>query len=328
MDVMDCFNAIYPDKQLMIEIDHSSGHAKYRDDGLHVVHMNVKFGGKQRVLRNTIITEGCVGAGQAKTYSNGRDDNEEWTTDFVEGVTRKTVDVKVAVGDTQRMSFGAIDPPPFYDCSAPRYDTKETKHEHRRRQELSPQASPAGRSDGSEYIIREGYVGKAKGMRQVLWERGLYVSGMSTSANTDEKLRMDLVLASTADFKNEKPALMHLVESRGHIILLSPKCHPEVAGLGIEYSWGMSKMKFRREINDEGCKHLHDNIEASFCRENILTLGRIRRFARRARDFCRAYRALNSQGPIGSKNTIEKMCKVQKAHRSIIDMEPGFINTQ
>ncbi len=73
-------------------------------------------------------------------------------------------------------------------------------------------------------------------------------------------MRLDTVLGNLPDFRDEKPALIHLVESRGHIALLSPKCHPEVAGVGIEYSWGMSKMKFRREINDEVPKNLHDNI--------------------------------------------------------------------
>lgn len=62
------------------------------------------------------------------------------------------------------------------------------------------------------------------------------------------------------DFANEKTALQHTVESRGHILLLSPKCHPEVAGVGIEYSWGMSKSKFRREINDGVPKNLHANV--------------------------------------------------------------------
>ena len=87
----------------------------------------------------------------------------------------------------------------------------------------------------------------------------------------------------------------------------------------------MSKLKFRREINDEVPKHLHENIVASMCRETILTLGRVRRFARRRRDYCRAY---FEHGAIESKQKIEQMRKVAKAHRNIIDMEPGFIDKQ
>lgn len=140
-------------------------------------------------------------------------------------------------------------------------------------------------------------------------------------------------LSNLPDFKAERTALQHVVESRGHILVLSPKCHPEVAGVGIEYSWGMSKMKFRREINDENPKHLHANILASLCPDTILTLGRVRRFARRTRDFCRSYRSLANNPEKGGacidgKESIERMRKLCKAHRNIVDMEPGFIGRQ
>ena len=111
--------------------------------------------------------------------------------------------------------------------------------------------------------------------------------------------------------------------------MLSPKFHPEVAGVGIEYSWGMSKLKLRRELNDEIPRHLHQNIVSSMFRETILTLPRLRRFARRTRDYCRAYLKLeNDAAGAESKDRIEKMRKTCKAHRNIIDMEPGFIDKQ
>ena len=65
VDVMDVLEALYPGYQLMIEVDHSAGHAKYREDGLHVGNMNVRFGGKQRALRDTIM-ERCLGPGETK----------------------------------------------------------------------------------------------------------------------------------------------------------------------------------------------------------------------------------------------------------------------
>ena len=162
----------------------------------------------------------------------------------------------------------------------------------------------------------------------MLWERGWYVDGMSTTAK-DPKMNIDHVLGQLPDFKNECTALQHTVQKRGHILVLSPKFHPEVAGVGMEYSWGMSKLKFRRELNDEVPKNLHQNILASMCRQEILTLSRIRRFARRTRDYCRAYLKLEKDAAgIESKDSIEKMRKTCKAHRNIIDMEPGFIDTQ
>ena len=65
------------------------------------------------------------------------------------------------------------------------------------------------------------------------------------------------------DFKNERTALQHTVEKRGHILVLSPKFHPEVAGVGIEYSWGMPKLKLQRDLNCEVPINLHGNILAS-----------------------------------------------------------------
>ncbi|CAM9442834.1 unnamed protein product, partial [Ectocarpus sp. 8 AP-2014] len=97
------------------------------------------------------------------------------------------------------------------------------------------------------------------------------------------------VLGNCSDFKEEKPAPLHLVESRGHILIMPPKCHPELASVGVEYSWGKSKLKFRRHINDEDPKHLKDNVLKALDTEEILTLERIRRFAQRPRDYRRTY---------------------------------------
>ena len=61
----------------------------------------------------------------------------------------------------------------------------------------------------------------------------------------------------------EKGALQEIVESRGHILILSPKCHPELTGCGIEYSWGTSEQYFSRTANDMIASNLHSNIVKS-----------------------------------------------------------------
>ncbi|CAB1097544.1 unnamed protein product [Ectocarpus sp. CCAP 1310/34] len=299
-DVMDVLEHIDPDMQIVFEVDHSSGHGKQREDGLHVSNMNVKYGGKQKVLRDSVMTEECLGPEEAKMYfANGR-----WSTKFSEGAV--CVDQKLTVGQTQTSTFAVGAPPPFFEWDAPRKDKKNAKGK-----------------------VKEGYEGKAKGVRQYLWERGWWKDGMSTGAGVSDDMHVEKVLQALPDFKNERTALQHLVESRGHILLSSPKCHPEVAGVGIEYSWGFSKQKFRRKINDEVPKHLHDNIEKSLCIDKYLTIGRVRRFARRTRDYCRAYREIALRGVvIRNKEFIEKMRKIQKAHRNILDMETSFLGDQ
>ncbi|CAN0197693.1 unnamed protein product, partial [Ectocarpus sp. 4 AP-2014] len=51
-DVLDVLDVFEPNMQVVVEIDHSSGHTRQREDGLHVGNMNVKYGGKQKVLRD------------------------------------------------------------------------------------------------------------------------------------------------------------------------------------------------------------------------------------------------------------------------------------
>eukprot|EP00733_Pompholyxophrys_punicea_P001308 Pompholyxophrys_punicea_v1_NODE_611_length_1598_cov_10.871679.p1 type:complete len:281 gc:universal NODE_611_length_1598_cov_10.871679:73-915(+) len=166
----------------------------------------------------------------------------------------------------------------------------------------------------------EGYANKPKGKKQILWERGLWKDGM-TSGNKNPDLDMDLVLANCRDFKEEKTALQALVEDRGHVLIMSPKCSPELAGLGIEYSWGKSKQEFRRHINDGVAAHLHNNIEKALS-VDVLPLWRVRKFARRTRE----YRHVYADSSNSSYTLIEKMVKERKCHRIIVDIEAKFLN--
>jgi hypothetical protein len=45
---------------------------------------------------------------------------------------------------------------------------------------------------------------------------------------------------------HEKTALINIMEARGHMLLPSVKCHPEMAGNGIEYSWGQAERFLNR----------------------------------------------------------------------------------
>ena len=334
--MLDVLEHLDDGMQMVIEVDHSSGHAKQREDGLHVSNMNVKYGEKQKKLRDTVMTKECLGPEEAKVYfANGK-----WSTTSSEGAV--VIDLKLKVGEKQTSTFAAGAPPPFYDWEAQRKDTKVAPKATRKKKAGTGTGGGAGVSQTGEGDnaaggattepkdkIKEGFEGKAKGQKQYLWERGWWKDGMSAAAGVAEEKNIDKVLQALPDFKTERTALQHVVESPGHILLLSPKRHPEVAGVGIGYSWGFSKQKFRRVHNDEVPKNLPANIEATMCTKNYLTIGRVRRFARRTREYCRAYSNLLLDGVIvKSKELIEKMRAKQKAHRNILDMEPGFLNKQ
>ena len=94
-------------------------------------------------------------------------------------------------------------------------------------------------------------------------------------------MSMNYVLGNCEDFRNEKGALQSLVEARGHILVMSPKGHCELAGQGIEYDWGKMKQNFRRKNK---YKNFHGLILDSMSRAT-LPLSTSRKFARKARAY-------------------------------------------
>jgi hypothetical protein len=128
------------------------------------------------------------------------------------------------------------------------------------------------------------------------------------------------VLGNCWDFATEKTAFQDFMITKGHLPKMSPKCHPELAGVGVEYAWGKSKMHFRRH-SDHIARHLHGNIENSMSVE-VLTLLRIRRYARKARSYRESY--ATSEIAM-SRIDIEKQVAIRKRHRSSLDIDWKFI---
>ncbi|CAN0077014.1 unnamed protein product [Scytosiphon promiscuus] len=173
MDIIDVYEHLHPDVQLVIEVDHSSGHAKQRENGLHVSNMNVKYGGKQRILRDSVMTEGCLGPEEAKMYfADGK-----WSTQF--SAEAVVFDQKLKVGETQTSTFAVGAPPPFYDWEAPRRDTPIVPKRKRKPKTSTGSGADVSHQGGGEDVvggapssskekIKDGYEGKAKGEKQYL----------------------------------------------------------------------------------------------------------------------------------------------------------------
>ena len=113
--------------------------------------------------------------------------------------------------------------------------------------------------------------------------------------------------------------IQKVVHDWGHILLCSPKGHCEPAGVGIEYCSGKSKQHFVREYNDCKTANLHINIEASLAPSN-LSLNRVRSFARKTREYKRAYAGMDALLCESSKSV--KTCR---SHRSARDLHLGFL---
>ncbi len=67
-------------------------------------------------------------------------------------------------------------------------------------------------------------------------------------------------------------------------MIQSPKCHPELAGRGIEYDWGRAKFHFRRNYNShQTTANALERVRAALSQEAI-PLSMSRTFARKANE--------------------------------------------
>ena len=170
-DVVDCLITLYPQYDYLFLFDHSCGHDKQREDGLNVQKMSKLYGGKQPIMRDTVLTkeEGFLGPYQRK----------------------------LLVGETQHLYFRPEDEGPFWltpeERERKRFDIlKEGTRTIRLTKKQLVQAleqkgiiasgkaaelKKLAENNGiltvfQEQKKEEGWEGKPKGMLQVLWERG------------------------------------------------------------------------------------------------------------------------------------------------------------
>ena len=75
---------------------------------------------------------------------------------------------------------------------------------------------------------------------------------------------------------------------------MTPKCHPQISGQGIEYAWGYSKLQFRQKFSDMTAENLKENIRAVLSTE-VLTRNQTNKFVRKSRDYKLTYLFLLQQ---------------------------------
>jgi hypothetical protein len=208
----------------------------------------------------------------------------------------------------------------------------------------------------TETII-EGWNGKPKGMLQILWERGFIdpaiepAKAESFYTNDGKKdafgnlipgTSLRKMMSSLIDFINEETLLQYHGKMLGVLVDRSPKCHPEVAGEGIEYSWGCGKGKYRRlPLTDKRRKeNFRNSVRQCLDRMTVLTIERQRMFSKRARQYMLAYHSIElskekreSGGEAESSNAklemsaylVEKIIKTYKSHRGATDFDSAYI---
>ncbi len=203
--------------------------------------------------------------------------------------------------------------------------------------------------------ILEGWEGKAKGMLQMLFERGrINPKGMSeytvdgrndAFGNLIVETSLRHLMEQLGDFQDEETLMQYHGRRLGVKVDRTPKCHPEMAGEGVEYDWAAAKGFYRRlPISEKRSKaKFRESVSRCLDSKEVLTMERQRMFSRRAREYMVAYHAIDNQqedkqensdekkdrlekrNPLMTAYLIEKIVKVFKTHRSTADFDCGFV---
>jgi hypothetical protein len=364
-DCTDTFKVLHPSFDIVYELDHSSGHNKEKADGLTTTPsmLGWEHGGKQRSMRSselgikntgTVRHERCIKLGEVQHMSFRIDD----LPPVLKPLCPK---IPTATGKTITRALNVAEMKLCLEAEKLNSDGK--------RQVLLDRCIEAGLPvQLTSIVMTPGYVGEPKGAAHIAFERGFFDASLKLpngkkvsfagsklqaveAAESDEaeeaaaiidhrkkkkpKVKRDKetsvreILKRCDNFANETPQLEYIAQKHlGAFIRLTPKCHPEIAGRGIEYAWGYAKLRFRRGINDAVASHLEENVKAALSRE-VLTINRLRKFARKARDYKLTYSYLvalaDGEDASAAKGRIEHLTKLFKQHRSALDADYKFI---
>ena len=345
-DCMDVITALYEDYEPVFLFDHSCGHDRMKPDGLSIKKIRKNYGGMQPIMRDTQLTEQFQNTGPFLNLPD-RDD-------------------QLNLGDTQRMYFKEEDRGPFHftpaEAEAKKYDrpTGRFRERYILKSDLIIHLKAMGIPDPkgnlkqlqqkanelnlpvkkTEEIIEPGWVGKPKGSLQILYERGWIdptnLSSYTAKGTRDEmgilrnETSINLLMERQQDFHAELTLLQFHRAKLGAIVDRSPKCHPEIAGEGIEYVWALAKLWYRRQpINLKRKKEqFHSLVRDATATAEVLNIMKVRKCSRRARQYMLAYKAIAAVRTDSSSLThklIEKCVKTYKCHRSALDTDLKFV---
>ena len=202
--------------------------------------------------------------------------------------------------------------------------------------------------------VEAGWVGKQKGLLQVLWERGwIDVSRFDDYAiikkddtgAVDEELSLQCLMESCLDFANEITELQSMGEKMGVRVISTTKFHAEMAGEGIEYLWGVSKLWYRsKPLKLKSKKASFLQLVRGCLDPKLITKEKVRSFSKRARSYICAYYALeHTKQNINNNDNetinhdemallscaieyekIEQMVKMFRTHRCAFDFDRKF----
>jgi hypothetical protein len=357
---VDCLKCLYPEFDFLFFYDHSQGHARKRDGALDANRMSKNFGGAQPKMRDSRITAAqeflgpyspCLEVGEVQSMVFKSNDDGPW---YLEKPATRKFDKNNGRTKKERTKKQLVDALVAKGVSLER----GTNHTKKELQQFAKSNDVALEVESDKVI--EGWEGKAKGLLQVLWERGFidpskkpswYTMHGNKDADTgvvDKSSSLSYLMGCCPDFyKEEKTALEQLAEQLEVAVRLTPKFHAELAGEGVEYSWAYAKSFYRRSplLSKKGRENFKNLVMKSTCPVEQLTKERICKFAARARAYICTYYCLDrsnttdeASGGGGGNNgmvtekqpllykAIERLMKKFKAHRCAMDFDGGFVH--
>ena len=268
-DMMDCTRVMFPQFEKLCLFDHSSGHCQKRVDCLDESVLNKGFGGgTQPMIMNCSNVFACdIGEFDNGTQTLKPGDTQQfqfpdtpdsasigpWWYGTDEEKLRHMYDIELDEWKTQRLNKNEL-------VEALRQQVCSELLPSRFNDDRNPAFLMAlcrlcGIETTRQFnLVSPGWAGNAKGIAQILWERGklqgstqAHYSALKDRETGEYKDFNSLrkLLGNCRDFKEENTMLEWVGAQIGLKVVLTPKCHPELTGEGIEYIWDMKKSNYR-----------------------------------------------------------------------------------
>ena len=256
-DCIDVLKVAFPGFQYLLIFDHSNGHDRMRPNGLNINKINLRFGGRQPVMRESKLTKNEFGPFHDHTYTlqPGMDQSMQFTPSH-EGPCYLSVQEQIErrldqyCGETKQKTLTKsqlVEKLKEAGLPKPIGNKKEL-------QKLCEDRNIP--ISFSEDTVIEGWVNKPKGAVQILYERGWIDPAHLhhyTKEGKNEIMRQDQgnpdsepvdptgcsfsikkLMQLQNEFLDEVTLLQYHGNLLGCLVDRSPKCHPEIAGEGIE----------------------------------------------------------------------------------------------
>ena len=350
-DCIDVLKVTHPQFDVIFLLDHSNGHDRLQPNGLSLSKINIKHAGCQPRMRDATLYPTLFGpfhSSISKLQSGSiqhmqytpQDDGPCYLTDK-EKIEQKYDRVS---GKFRKKYFTKTDLIEKLKATGIR-DPRGNK------KVLQEQCTTLNIPIHTQVpVVHEGWSNKPKGSLQALYERGwidpqsihLYTANGKKEGDGTNSYPKDptgcnysikALMKLQTDFVQEITLLQFHVQKLGALVDRSPKCHPELAGEGIEYAWALAKLRYRRAaIEKKRSKDKFRNLVRECTNPfTTLNLARIRSCAKKARSYMKLYQVvkdvkIESNVTLNKHSILEgamklylKLKRKGKSHRSVID---------